>query len=111
MLVCALTILSAVVAQKEPHYVRGHDGMVHLFEWKWPDIAAECENFLGPLGFGGVQVSDIKGRRIRLEIDSDHWKISERLQCGIKSFIIFFFFFLERGKIYKLKKYIALNIQ
>lgn len=74
MLVCALTILSAVVAQKEPHYVSGHDGMVHLFEWKWPDIAAECENFLGPLGFGGVQVSNTKGRRIRLEIDTDHRK-------------------------------------
>jgi len=29
---------------------------VHLFEWKWDDIAAECENFLGPNGFAGVQV-------------------------------------------------------
>lgn len=31
--------------------------MVHLFEWKWDDIAAECERFLGPRGFGGIQVS------------------------------------------------------
>lgn len=31
--------------------------MVHLFEWKWKDIANECETFLGPNGFGGVQVS------------------------------------------------------
>lgn len=30
---------------------------VHLFEWKWTDIATECENFLGPRGFAGVQVS------------------------------------------------------
>lgn len=30
---------------------------VHLFEWKWTDIAQECENFLGPRGFAGVQVS------------------------------------------------------
>ncbi len=30
---------------------------VHLFEWSWPDIAAECENFLGPNGFAAVQVS------------------------------------------------------
>jgi len=30
---------------------------VHLFEWKWTDIAAECENYLGPAGFTGVQVS------------------------------------------------------
>jgi alpha-amylase len=30
---------------------------VHLFEWKWTDIAEECEQFLGPKGFAGVQVS------------------------------------------------------
>ncbi|XP_058794696.1 alpha-amylase 2-like isoform X2 [Phymastichus coffea] len=33
--------------------------MVHLFEWKWKDIAEECERFLGPMGFAGVQVSPI----------------------------------------------------
>ncbi|XP_011263078.2 alpha-amylase 1 isoform X2 [Camponotus floridanus] len=59
LLVYALTILPAVLAQKNPHYAPGHDAMVHLFEWKWTDIAAECENFLGPLGYGGVQVSPI----------------------------------------------------
>ncbi|CAO1306626.1 unnamed protein product [Diamesa hyperborea] len=32
-------------------------GMVHLFEWKWADIAAECERFLAPNGFAGVQIS------------------------------------------------------
>jgi alpha-amylase len=30
---------------------------VHLFEWKWTDIAKECEDFLGPKGFAAVQVS------------------------------------------------------
>ena len=30
---------------------------VHLFEWKWTDIAQECEQYLGPKGFAGVQVS------------------------------------------------------
>ncbi|MBQ4849935.1 alpha-amylase family protein [Pseudoalteromonas sp. MMG012] len=30
---------------------------VHLFEWSWPDIAQECETFLGPKGFAAVQVS------------------------------------------------------
>jgi alpha-amylase len=33
------------------------DVFVHLFEWKWTDIAAECENVLGPAGFHAVQVS------------------------------------------------------
>lgn len=30
---------------------------VHLFEWQWSDVAAECEQFLGPKGFSAVQVS------------------------------------------------------
>jgi alpha-amylase len=33
------------------------DVFVHLFEWKWTDIANECENVLGPAGFKAVQVS------------------------------------------------------
>ncbi|RZC41135.1 Alpha-amylase domain containing protein, partial [Asbolus verrucosus] len=35
----------------------GRNSIVHLFEWKWSDIAAECERFLSVKGFGGVQVS------------------------------------------------------
>lgn len=30
---------------------------VHLFEWRWSDIARECETFLGPQGFTAVQIS------------------------------------------------------
>lgn len=30
---------------------------VQLFEWKWTDIAAECERWLGPKGFEAVLVS------------------------------------------------------
>ena len=30
---------------------------VHLFEWKWTDIAGECETHLGPAGFTAVQIS------------------------------------------------------
>jgi alpha-amylase len=33
------------------------DVFVHLFEWKWTDIASECENVLGPAGLEAVQVS------------------------------------------------------
>ena len=33
------------------------DVSVHLFEWKWTDIAAECENVLGPAGVRAVQIS------------------------------------------------------
>jgi alpha-amylase len=33
------------------------DVFVHLFEWPWADVAAECEEVLGPLGWRAVQVS------------------------------------------------------
>ena len=33
------------------------DVFVHLFEWKWTDVGAECEAVLGPAGFRAVQVS------------------------------------------------------
>ena len=38
------------------HMAAGY-AMVHLFEWKWTDIAAECETVLGPSGVHAVQVS------------------------------------------------------
>ena len=31
--------------------------IVHLFEWRWDDVARECEEFLGPNGYAAVQVS------------------------------------------------------
>jgi alpha-amylase len=30
---------------------------VQLFEWTWPDVAKECQLYLGPKGFAAVQVS------------------------------------------------------
>jgi len=30
---------------------------VQLFEWRWQDIAVECENVLGPAGYTAVQIS------------------------------------------------------
>ncbi|CAJ0589641.1 unnamed protein product [Cylicocyclus nassatus] len=41
----------------DPHTLWNRQTMVHLFEWKWSDIARECENFLQHYGYGAVQVS------------------------------------------------------
>lgn len=51
-----LVLAASEATNKDPHFVPGHDTIVHLFEWKWNDIAEECERFLGPMGYGGVQV-------------------------------------------------------
>ncbi len=34
----------------------GKQVLVHLFEWKWDAIASECEDYLAPKGYCGVQV-------------------------------------------------------
>jgi len=51
------------------------DVFVHLFEWKWTDIATECETVLGPAGFHAVQVSPPEEHSI---VPSHDW--SERYQ-------------------------------
>ncbi|KAG5285029.1 hypothetical protein AALO_G00033270 [Alosa alosa] len=50
-------LLGLCAAQHNPHTKHGRTAIVHLFEWRWADIAAECERYLGPNGFGGVQIS------------------------------------------------------
>ncbi|XP_070602534.1 pancreatic alpha-amylase-like [Erythrolamprus reginae] len=44
-------------AQYNPNTLPGRTSIVHLFEWRWNDIALECERYLAPNGFGGVQIS------------------------------------------------------
>jgi alpha-amylase len=51
------------------------DVFVHLFEWKWTDIAAECETVLGPAGFKAVQISPPEEHSI---VPTHDW--SERYQ-------------------------------
>ena len=51
------------------------DVSVHLFDWKWNDIAAECETVLGPAGFAAVQISPPQEHSI---VPSHDW--SERYQ-------------------------------
>nr|AHN13897.1 alpha-amylase [Siganus canaliculatus]AKA86463.1 alpha-amylase [Siganus canaliculatus] len=45
------------LAQHSPQMKYGRTSVVHLFEWRWADIAAECERYLAPNGYGGVQIS------------------------------------------------------
>jgi hypothetical protein len=57
-LVCLLFFVSNIHAQKSPNTVQGRNAIVQLLEWKFKDIAEECERFLAPKGFAGVQVSN-----------------------------------------------------
>jgi alpha-amylase len=52
MLLGALMLPSIAASQTEQRTV-----FVHLFEWKWNDVAKECQEWLGPKGFAAVQIS------------------------------------------------------
>ncbi|XP_076811464.1 alpha-amylase A-like [Clavelina lepadiformis] len=59
-----LTLLGTTMAQWDPNFAPGRAGIVHLFEWHWDTIADECETFLGPNRFAGVQISPPNENRI-----------------------------------------------
>lgn len=61
---CRCVVLAVVLAvvgaedgteDGEVVFPPGHT-LVHLFEWRWEDVADECMNFLAPKGYWGVQV-------------------------------------------------------
>jgi alpha-amylase len=61
LLVLALLAAMAQLVSRPPQAAASppgsHQVVVHLFEWKWTDVARECTTVLGPKGYGGVQVS------------------------------------------------------
>ncbi|XP_011187201.1 uncharacterized protein LOC105215124 [Zeugodacus cucurbitae] len=49
----------ALLDHTQSYFLPNRTGIVQLFEWKFADIARECEEFLGPHGYAGVQVSPV----------------------------------------------------
>ena len=52
--VCVLT--SGFFLASQGFSIEGR-AFVHLFEWRWQDVARECRDHLGPAGYKAVQVS------------------------------------------------------
>ncbi|XP_070501831.1 alpha-amylase A-like [Chironomus tepperi] len=59
-----LTFSSTRSDYTDPHWRAGRSAMVHLMDWKFADVANECETFLAPNGFAGVQVSPVNEHNI-----------------------------------------------
>ena len=49
--------VSVPQAYRPSGHAAAGDVFVQLFEWTWPDVARECEQWLGPKGYRAVQVS------------------------------------------------------
>lgn len=57
---CFLLATTSFVSAKNLWFgVKRPENIVHLFEWKFDDIANECEQFLGPNGYKGIQISPV----------------------------------------------------
>ncbi|KAB5588411.1 Glycoside hydrolase family 13 protein [Ceratobasidium theobromae] len=60
-LVSLAATAAAVAAAPTTLHSRAPSGtktvIIQMFEWSWDSIAAECTNFIGPAGYGFVQVS------------------------------------------------------
>lgn len=57
--------VSTLLAQFNPYFEDGSSGaIVQLFEWTFEDIETECVLYLGPKGFGAVQVSPVNEVRV-----------------------------------------------
>ncbi|KAI4459947.1 alpha-amylase [Holotrichia oblita] len=52
-----ITLVGLCQAQWDENMWEHRNTIVQLLEWKWNDIADECERFLQHKGYGGVQVS------------------------------------------------------
>ncbi|CAH1276939.1 AMY2B [Branchiostoma lanceolatum] len=79
IIILLLAGLSGALAQHAPNTAYDKQAIVHLFEWRWIDIAEECERFLGPNGFGGVQVSP-PSENIPIDSPYEHRPWYERYQ-------------------------------
>lgn len=60
ILVVLIACAELTLSQHNPNFFPNRSGIVHLFEWKFKDIARECETYLSPHGFAGVQVCKVK---------------------------------------------------
>lgn len=57
-------VIVVINTQHNPNVWPNRTGIVHLFEWKFSDVADECERFLAPNGYAAVQVSPVNENRI-----------------------------------------------
>ena len=48
----------------DPHFIDDRRVIVQMMEWKFSEIATECEVFLGPYGYGGVQLTPVHANAV-----------------------------------------------
>lgn len=57
----------------ESHMIEGRSVIVQLHEWRFDDLAIECERFFGPKGYGAVQISPVNEHAIFYRPPDKQW--------------------------------------
>ena len=69
----------------DPHFVGDRRVIVQMMEWKFTDVAKECELFLGPYGYGGVQLTPVHANAIITSPFRPWWERYQPTAYQIKS--------------------------
>lgn len=82
---CEAAIVGAVLALPAAAAAQeARTAFVQLFEWKWTDVARECEAWLGPKGFAAVQISPVQEHPVLANPPNPWWQryqpVSYRLE-------------------------------
>ena len=90
MLRSGLTLIILLLASQESEGLYdpncgGKTVIVHLFEWRWSSIAAECENFLADAGYCGVQVSPPNEHVVLSQDDYPWWQRYQPVSYNLDS--------------------------
>jgi alpha-amylase len=80
--VAALVLSAGSAAPAAAAPPAGRDTIATLFEWNWGSVATECRAFLGPAGYGYVQVSPpqehVRGRQWWVAYQPVSYRIESR---------------------------------
>ncbi|KAF4520994.1 hypothetical protein B566_EDAN002490 [Ephemera danica] len=85
-LLLLLGLVSLAQAQYDFYEWPNRSTIVHLFEWRWEDVARECEDYLAPNNYAGIQLSPVAEHLVCTERPADGrpwWEVYQPFSYNI----------------------------
>jgi len=74
------SLISLALATPAPRQAAGKEVIIQLFQWNWDSVANECRDFIGPAGYGYVQVNPVTEHIQGSQWWTDYQVVSYKLQ-------------------------------
>lgn len=74
------SLVALALAVPAPRQAAGKEVIIQLFQWNWDSIAKECQEFIGPAGYGYVQVNPASEHIQGTQWWTDYQVVSYKLQ-------------------------------